>query len=71
MAKRAHVNALTAAEAASDRDLLESCEATFNIDLPEDEASALRTVGDLYSVIRWKCQRSDLGPSASAIVRSK
>jgi len=70
MAERSGVIVIKSAQGACERDLLEACEATFNIDLPDDEAGALRTVGDLYSVIRWKCQRPDLGPSASAIAES-
>lgn len=52
---------------ANDADLLESCEATFGIDIEDDEAGEVRTVGDLYDVIRWKCRTERLGASACAI----
>jgi hypothetical protein len=66
MAKR-RVVVLKTAGGARERDLLEDCEAAFNIDIEAPEAEALRTVGDLYSVIRWKCQYDHLGPPAPAI----
>jgi hypothetical protein len=47
--------------------LFESCEATFNIDIEPDEAQGARTVGDLYDLIRWKCQSERLGASACGV----
>lgn len=52
---------------AQERDLLEACEATFNIEIEPDEAASLRTVGDLFDMIRWKCQSDSPGPSACSI----
>ena len=53
-----------------ERDLLEACEAAFNIDIPEAEAEYLRTVGDLYGVIRWRCQSERMGRPGCAIAAS-
>jgi hypothetical protein len=48
-------------------DLFESCEATFNIDIGPHEAQGAHTVGDLYDLIRWKCQSEWLGASACGV----
>lgn len=70
MADRTRVVALRQASGACERDVLEACEATFNIDIETDEAEALRTVGDLYGVIRWKCEHQSLGPTGASIAES-
>jgi hypothetical protein len=48
-------------------DLLECCEATFNIEIAAEEAKAARTLGELYDIIRWKCQDDRLHGPACAI----
>jgi hypothetical protein len=70
MAERAGVVVLKTSGGARERDLIEACEATFNIDLSAGEAESLRTVGDLYGLIRWKCQSDDHGPSGCAVAES-
>jgi hypothetical protein len=67
MTDRPGIVVLRTGDGASKRDLLEACEATFNIDIERCEAEPLRTVGDLYGVIRWKCQNDGPGPSAGTI----
>jgi hypothetical protein len=58
------------ADSVSDRDLLEACEATFNVDIAQSEAAYLHTVGDLYGVIRWKCHGEYPGQAAGAVAES-
>jgi hypothetical protein len=50
--------------------LLECCEATFNIEIGAEEASAARTVGELYNIIRWKCQDDRVTGSPCAVADS-
>jgi hypothetical protein len=70
MAEQADVVTLKALEDMHERDLLEACEATFNIDIAQCEADYLHTVGDLYGVIRWKCQGEPPGQAAGSVADS-
>jgi hypothetical protein len=58
------------AKGAGAANIFECCEATFNIDIGPHEAQSAHTVGDLYDLIRWKCQSERLGASACSVADS-